>query len=472
MHNPNSRTVTSHLDPQSAGQSRRTFLRSTGLLGTGLAGSGLSLALPFLESLCNESRASGASNTKSKPPVRTAFIYFPNGVWENDWVPQEEGKGYALSPSLSPIEPLRDFVTVLSGLDKKNSHGGDGHYAKTANFLTGMPVVKTTGRDVSSGGISIDQFFAQNWRGQTPLSSLELGTEPVISGIDSNVGYTRLYGSHISWQSAQRPVAKEINPRVVYERLFGKKNSTGEGQGGKRALLLDYILEDAKDVRRRLGRDDQFKMDEFLDSVRAVEERIEYAAAHPDRDESFRPDSEVAQSLPKGVPSDFRDHIRLMLDLMVLAFQSDSTRVCSLMFANDVSGRNFSFIDGVKGGHHELSHHENNAEKIAQYQKINRWHVEQFANFLTKLRSIQEGESNLLDNSMIVFGSSMSDGNRHDPDNLPILLGGKGGGSIQSGQHIRLHGEVPLCNLYLTLLNRVGITADSFGDSNGKIESL
>jgi hypothetical protein len=172
------------------------------------------------------------------------------------------------------------------------------------------------------------------------------------------------------------------------------------------------------------------------------------------------------------VPSDFRDHIRLMLDLMVLAFQSDSTRVCSLMFANDVSGRNFSFIDGVKGGHHELSHHENNAEKIAQYQKINRWHVEQFANFLTKLRSIQEGESNLLDNSMTVFGSSMSDGNRHDPDNLPILLGGKGGGSIQSGQHIRLHGEVPLCNLYLTLLNRVGITTDSFGDSNGQIESL
>ena len=472
MHNPNSRTVTSHLGSQSAGQSRRTFLRSTGLLGTGLAGSGLSLALPFLESLCNESRASGASDAKSKPPVRTAFIYFPNGVWENDWVPQEEGKGYALSPSLSPIEPLRDFVTVLSGLDKKNSHGGDGHYAKTANFLTGMPVVKTTGRDVSSGGISIDQFFAQNWRGQTPLSSLELGTEPVISGIDSNVGYTRLYGSHISWQSAQRPVAKEINPRVVYERLFGKKNSTGEGQGGKRALLLDYILEDAKDVRRRLGRDDQFKMDEFLDSVRAVEERIEYAAAHPDRNESFRPDSEVAQSLPKGVPSDFRDHIRLMLDLMVLAFQSDSTRVCSLMFANDVSGRNFSFIDGVKGGHHELSHHENNAEKIAQYQKINRWHVEQFANFLTKLRSIKEGDSNLLDNSMIVFGSSMSDGNRHDPDNLPILLGGKGGGSIQSGQHIRLHGEVPLCNLYLTLLNRVGITTDSFGDSNGQIESL
>lgn len=449
------------------GLARRMFLR----------GAGIALGLPWMESIAKHARGASGGEARERA-IRTAFIYFPNGVWEKGWVPQGDGKEYAFSPSLEPLEGLKDYVTVFSGLDKKHSHGGDGHYAKTANFLTGMPVAKTTGRDVSSGGISVDQLIAQRWRGRTPLSSLELGTEPVISGIDSNVGYTRLYGSHISWQSAQRPVAKEINPRVVYERLFGKRAQGGQGEGdgsqgdAAKARLLDYILEDARDVRRRLGRDDQFKMDEYLDSVRAVEERIEYAIAHPDRDESYRPEEELGRALPSGTPTDFREHIGLMLDLMVLAFRSDSTRVCSFMFANDVSGRNFSFIEGVQGGHHELSHHENNQEKIAQYQKINRWHVGQFAAFLEKLRGVQEGESTLLDQSLIVFGSSMSDGNRHDPDNLPILLGGKGGGVIQSGQHIRLHGEVPLCNLYLTLLNRVGIPTESFGDSTGQLEAM
>lgn len=449
------------------GLQRRMFLR----------GAGIALGLPWMESIAQNVQGAIKGGSQDRA-IRTAFIYFPNGVWEKGWVPEGEGKDYTLSPSLEPLTEVKDYVNVFSGLDKKHSHGGDGHYAKTANFLTGMPVAKTTGRDVSSGGISVDQLIAQRWRGRTPLSSLELGTEPVISGIDSNVGYTRLYGSHISWQSAQRPVAKEINPRVVYERLFGKRGQMGqgvdEGSGGDaaKARLLDYILEDARDVRRRLGRDDQFKMDEYLDSVRAVEERIEYAMAHPDRDESYRPEEELGRTLPSGTPSDFREHIELMLDLMVLAFRSDSTRVCSLMFANDVSGRNFSFIDGVQGGHHELSHHENNQEKIAQYQKINRWHVGRFAAFLEKLRGVQEGEGTLLDQSLIVFGSSMSDGNRHDPDNLPILLGGKGGGVIQSGQHIRLHGEVPLCNLYLTLLNRIGLPTDSFGDSNSQIDLL
>lgn len=465
-------------------QDRQSEVRAVGRLGKGrmprrmfLRGAGIALGLPWMESI--EKTANGAFGSEAQGrAIRTAFIYFPNGVWEKGWVPEGEGKDYALSPSLEPIAGVKDYVTVFSGLDKKHSHGGDGHYAKTANFLTGMPVAKTTGRDVSSGGISVDQLIAQSWRGRTPLSSLELGTEPVISGIDSNVGYTRLYGSHISWQNAQRPVAKEINPRVVYERLFGKRSSAGQVEAdlsvgdANKARLLDYILEDAKDVRRRLGRDDQFKMDEYLDSVRAVEERIEYAMAHPDRDESYRPEEELHHALPSGTPSDFREHIQLMLDLMVLAFRSDSTRVCSLMFANDVSGRNFSFIDGVQGGHHELSHHENNQEKIAQYQKINRWHVGQFAAFLEKLRGVQEGEGTLLDQSLIVFGSSMSDGNRHDPDNLPILVGGKGGGAVQSGQHIRLHGEVPLCNLYLTLLNRVGIPTEGFGDSTGQIEAM
>ena len=443
---------------------RRRFLR----------GCSVALALPWLESIAGRSVSAVASASAApRPPVRTGFIYFPNGVWEKGWVPSTTGPDYELSPSLTPLESIKSDVLVLSGLDKKNSHGGDGHYAKTANFLTGMPVEKTTGRNVSSGGISVDQLIAEKFSGQTPLPSLELGTEPVVSGIDSNVGYTRLYGSHISWQSANRPVAKEINPRLVYERLFGRKAGAATESPDTYSNLLDFVLEDAKSLRSRLGRDDQFKMDEYLDSVRGVEQRIEYATKRDQR-EAWRAtlsEEEIVAAKP-GIPGDFREHISVMMDLMVLAFQSDSTRVCSFMFANDVSGRNFSFLDGVSGGHHELSHHEINEAKIAQYQRINTWHTEQFARMLSKMKSIREGDGTLLDNTMIVFGSSMSDGNRHDPDNLPILVGGRGGGALQTGQHIAVSGMVPLCNLYLSMLHKLGIQVEQFGDSDGVIAGI
>src|SRR6056297_1612365 len=366
---------------------RRKFLR----------GAGVALSLPWLSTL--GSRSARAATAAATPPLRSAFIYFPNGVWGKDWVPTSEGSDYSLSPSLEPLAEIREHCLVLTGLDKKNSHGGDGHYAKTANFLTGMPVSKTTGKDISSGGISIDQLLAQHVGGQTPLPSLELGTEPVITGVDSNVGYTRLYGSSISWETPQRPMTKEINPRVVYERLFGKGLAARNQGAESYQNLLDFVLEDARKIRGQLGRDDQFKMDEYLDSVRAVERRIEFA--NSDREDAWEPSTdpaEIARRKP-GVPADFREHIDIMLDLMVLAFQTDSTRVCSLMFANDVSGRNFSFVDGVSGSHHELSHHENKAEKIEQYQRINRWHVEQFARMLTKMKAVQEGEGTLLDHS-------------------------------------------------------------------------
>jgi hypothetical protein len=448
---------------------RRRFLRGSGVL----------LGMPFLTSFASaESSASGESQTRSgddgagKPPLRTAFLYFPNGVWEKDWVPASTGTTYELSPTLKPLAHLRDDVTILSGLDKKHSHGGDGHYAKTANFLTGMPVAKTTGKDISSGGVSVDQLIASHLGKQTPLPSLELGTEPVISGIDSNVGYTRLYGSHISWQTPTRPVAKDINPRVVYERLFGKGLRSEKRDTQSFQNLLDYVLEDARQIRGKLGRDDQFKMDEYLDAVRAVEQRIEYASKHPSRSLEPTLDDAAIAALEPGTPSDFREHIDVMLELMVLAFRTDSTRVATFMFANDVSGRGFSFLDGVQGGHHELSHHEDKQEKIQQYQRINYWHVEQFAKMLDKMKAIPEGEGTLLDNSMIMFGSSFSDGNRHDPDNLPIVLAGHGGGTIRGGQHLAAQGQVPVCNLYLSMLRRHGIELESFGDSNSEIADL
>jgi hypothetical protein len=447
---------------------RRRFLRGSGLL----------LGMPWLESLASAKQAKASEVNNNGAPLRTAFIYFPNGVWEKDWVPTAEGSDYELPPSLSPMADLRDEFFVLSGLDKKNSHGGDGHYAKTANFLTGMPVAKTTGKDISSGGVSVDQLIASHIGDQTPLRSLELGTDPVISGIDSNVGYTRLYGSHISWQSPSRPIAKDINPRVVYERLFGKRFEADSSKSQSYRNLLDYVLEDARRVRSKLSRDDQFKMDEYLDSVREVEKRIEFEARNQTRRDAYEQQREQivdghAIEIPEsGMPGDFRHHVELMLDLMVLAFRTDSTRVASFMFANDVSGRSFSFLDGVNGGHHELSHHENKAEKIAQYQKINQWHVQQFARMLHKMKAVKEGDSTLLDNSMVLFGSSFSDGNRHDPDNLPLLLAGRGGGTLQPGRHLAAKGQTPVCNLYLSMAQLHGLDLERFGDSESELEGL
>lgn len=432
--------------------SRRTFLR----------GAGVTMGLPLMEAMLP--KVAWAS-PKAKPPVRMACLFFPNGVWEDAWIPKEQGPNYELPFALEPLGDLKQDVLVLSGLDKANSRRGDGHYAKTANFLTGMPVEKTTGKDISTGGISLDQLAAQRLGHLTPLPSLELGTEPVISGVDSNVGFTRLYGSNISWQTPSRPVAKEINPRFVYQRLFGAGNKPSFNP--EHQNLLDFALEDAHRLRKRLGRDDQFKLDEYLDSVRSVEKRIEFYS-QPDK-RSWKPDPLDPQAPPPGIPHDFAEHIRLMLDLTVLAFQSDSTRISTFMFANDVSGRNFAFVDGVRGSHHELSHHEHKAEKIEQYKRINRWHVEQFVYMLNKMRSIREGESTLLDNSMILFGCGMSDGNRHDPNNLPILLAGRGGGTIDTGRHIASPKNTPLCNLYVSMLDRLSIDVESFGDSTGPL---
>lgn len=444
--------------------SRRQFLR----------GAGVVLSLPVMQSLLP--RAAWA-NPLPRPPVRMGCLFFPNGVWQPDWIPKETGANYTLPFSLEPLEKVRDQVLVMSNLDKKHSRGGDGHYAKTANFLTGLHVEKTTGKNISTGGISLDQLVAQYTGKYTPLPSLELGIDPVISGIDSNVGYTRLYGSSISWQTPNRPVAKEINPRLVYERLFGIRQATRSKTGASdkfdsRQQLLDLALEDAHSLRKKLGRDDQFKLDEYLDSVRGVERQIEFFnTADPREWQPSVPDH--AYTAPAaGIPGHYPDHARIMLDLMVLAFWSDSTRVSSFMFANDVSGRNFSFVDGVKGSHHEMSHHENKEDKIAQYKRISRWFVQEYAYMLEKMRGIKEGEGTLLDHSMILMGCGMSDGNRHDPNNLPILLGGGGNGTLKTGQHIASEKGTPLCNLYVNMLQQMNIPVESFGDSTGPIKEI
>jgi hypothetical protein len=432
------------------------------------------LALPFLDAMVPISRALANSTAASAYPTRMAFLFFPNGVWRDAWIPKQAGAEYDLPPSLEPLAPHKSECLVLSGLDKAHSRTGDGHYAKTANFLTGLHVTKTTGKEIHCGGVSVDQLMAQQVGDHTPLPSLELGIDPVISGIDSNVGFTRLYGSNISWESATRPVAKEINPRTVYDRLFGLQKQAGQtGQATRERddfqSLLDTALDDAHRLRRNLGRDDQFKLDEYLDAVRSVERRVEFFSRTDNRAWQATPGWEGQQVPAAGIPHDFREHVKLMMDMMVLAFWTDSTRVLSFMFANDVSNRNFSFVDGVSDSHHELSHHESKPEKIEQYRRINRWHVEQYAYLIGRLREIKEGDGSLLDHSAILMGCGMSDGNEHNPNNLPILLAGRASGTINPGRHIASPGGTPLCNLYLSLLDSMGVASESFGDSNGRL---
>jgi hypothetical protein len=409
-------------------------------------------------------------------PVRMAVLYMPNGVNPHEWTPKGIGNEFELSPILAPLKNLKDQILVLTQLMNAATDTGDGHYVKTAAFLTGTTITRTTGSDLRCGGISMDQIAAQRIGNLTPLPSLELGIDPVVSGIDSVVGYTRLYGCYISWRSPSTPIAKEINPRLAYQKLFGVIKARHASKADKKQVeddkaLLDLVLDDAHKLRNKLGRDDQFKLDEYLDSVRDVERRLEFFSKPDARD--WKPQTEPGEdvALPKGIPGGHEEHVRLMLDLMAIAFWTDSTRISSFMFANDVSPKNFTnIIQGAAGSHHEFSHHQNQKEKYEPYSKINRWHSEQLAYFLDKLKSIKEGDRTLLDNSMILFGSSFSDGNRHDPNNLPIILAGTAGGKIRSGRHIPCPKDTPLCNLYVSMLDRIGTPVESFGDSAAPLD--
>ena len=438
--------------------SRRTFLR----------GAGVAFALPWLESMAP--RLSLGATAQAAPPVRMACLFFPNGAYPSAWTPTKTGADYDLPICLEPLAEVKKDVLVLTGLDKAKSHEGDGHYAKDANFLTGLHVNKTDGRDISAGGISMDQLAAEQIGSQTPLPSLELGVDPVDSGVDTNVGYTRLYACYVSWRAANIPVAKELNPRAVYDRMFASGDARKSSDDDR--SLLDLALDDAKELRRKLGRHDQAKVDEYLESVRAVEKQIEFVSKPDDR--RWKPTSPGALTPPEEVKRrEYQKHVELMLDMTVLAFQTDQTRIASFMFANSVSNHNFGpYVEGVHGGHHEMSHHSKKPEKIEQYNRITRWHVAQYTRMLQKMRDIKEGPGTLLDHSLVLFGSGMSDGNRHDPADLPILLGGRASGAIAPGRHIASPHGTPLCNLYVSMLNAVGINVPRFGDSNGPLKGI
>ena len=447
-----------------------------------LKGMGAMLSLPLLEAMEPLPLLAGPSNRRY--PVRVAVLYMPNGVNPHEWTPKGIGKDFELSPILSPLKNLKDQILVLTQLMNAATDTGDGHYVKTAAFLTGTTITRTTGSDLRCGGISMDQIAAQRLGNLTPLPSLELGIEPVTTGVDVNVGYTRLYGSHISWSTPTTPLAKEINPQLAFDRLF-REPAGARGTSADKSVV-DLVLEDANRLKAKVGKADQGKLNEYLEAVRSVERRIEFDARR--KSSEYGADPLVQRQIEKlgqrikdhyADPArasercgDHTEHVRLMLDLMVLAFWSDSTRISTFMFGNAVSGKNFSFLEGVSGGHHELSHHEHKPEKLEQYKRINTWHVAQTAYMLEKMASIQEGERTLLDNSMVLFGAGMRDGNAHDPHNLPLILAGRGGGSLATGRHLLYEKNTPLCNLYRSMLARLGAPLETFSDSTGELPGL
>jgi hypothetical protein len=437
---------------------------------TALRGLGTAVALPFLDAMLP---SLFSAPTASVAPRRMAFFYVPNGVKMDDWTPAKIGADFELPFILDPLKPLQQDLLVLSGLavDKARAHGdGPGDHARAMSaFLTGKQPRKTAGADIRVG-ISVDQMAALQVGKYTPFGSLELGLERGQQAGNCDSGYSCAYSSNLSWRGDATPMAKEVDPRQVFERLFSNqvKNETPEARA-KRELykksILDFVAEDANRLQGQLGATDKRKLDEYLSSIREIELRL----ARSEQRSMVEAPANVAK--PTGIPREYQDHARLLLDMLVLAFQADLTRINTFVFGNDGSNHSYKSI-GVPEGHHDLSHHGKNKDKLEKLRKINQFHMSQFAYFLTKLKGIKEGNGTLLDQSMILYGSGIGDGDRHNHDELPILLAGKGGGSIKTGRHLKFKKDTPLTNLFVAMLNRMDVSVKSFGDSNGELTDL
>jgi hypothetical protein len=443
--------------------SRRTLLR----------GVGAAVGLPLLEAMWPATGRAFGHNTL-KPPVRMAFLYVANGVHMPHWTPEKTGTDFTVPTTLEPLAPYRSHMTVLSGLTLNGARalgdGGGDHARSAAAFLTGAHPKKTDGADIHNG-VSVDQVAASRIGMQTRLPSLELGLDRSAKAGNCDSGYSCAYTSTVSWRSPTSPVAKEIDPAAVFDRLFGDaRTDTALPQRAKqdryRTSVLDLVSEDAQDLQRKLGGPDRQKLEEYLHAVREIERRIEQADA-PGKTLTGAPD----YPRPAGVPEDYDHHARLIFDLMTLAIQTDSTRVLTFMFMNEGSNRNYPQI-GVSEGHHDLSHHGNDPEKQAKISQINRYHASLVAYLIEHLATTPEAEGTLLDHCMLVYGSGISDGNRHNHDDLPIVLLGGGGGTISAGRHLVYPKETPLTNLYVSMLERMGAPVPAHGDSTGPLSDL
>ena len=453
----------------------RTFAGS-GLLSrrTLLKGLGAAVALPVLDSML-ATHSLGVAAEKAVAagkgvPTRLAFVFQPNGVIQSAWFPKTPGEQFELVESLEALESHRSEVMVISGLAQDNGRAkgdGPGDHARSAStFLTGAHPVKTAGANIKVG-MSADQWVASKIGHLTRMPSLEIGIEPGRSSGNCDSGYSCAYSNSVSWKSESTPMAKEINPRSVFERLFGGEENDPAVRAKRAAYrksVLDVVAGDATKLKEKLGQTDRQKLDEYFTSVREIETRIEQAET---RARETRPDIEI----PKGIPKDGRDHLRLMYDLLMLAFRTDSTRVATFMVGNAGSNKTYPMVN-VNEGHHELSHHRNEADKMDKLKRIDKFQIEQFAYFLQQMKSFKEGEGTLLDHSLVMFGSGLGDGNAHSHHNLPIIFAGRGGGTVKPGRFLKIEKETPLNNLFLSCFDRMGAKSDSFGDSNGRLDSL
>ncbi len=448
--------------------SRRTLLR----------GAGTAMALPLLDCMIPGGVVPGAAGRAAAAeaaelaPLRAAFLYVPNGMHMDAWTPKQEGAGFELPPTLEPLRNVAGKFSIHSGLaQRKAEANGDGpgdHARALATFLTGVQARKTSGADIRAG-VSVDQLAAAHLGRRTRLPSLEIGSEGGGQSGNCDSGYSCVYSSNIAWRSDTQSVPKESNPRLVFDRLFaaGRPGESEEARARREKRsrsILDYVRDEARGMERVVGTADRRKLDEYFTAVRELEVRLErFNASASQRD--------LGMARPEGPPEQYREHLRILADMLVLAFLTDSTRVSTFVFANEGSNKSYAFID-VPEGHHDLSHHGNDAAKQEKIQKINRFHAEQLAYLLEKLDAAREGEGSLLDRCMLVYGSGIGDGNRHNHNDLPILLAGGGGGAVKQGRHVVHEKNTPLTNLYLAMLAGLGCQVEKLGDSTGRLADI
>jgi hypothetical protein len=435
---------------------RRTFLK----------GVGTAVALPFLDAMT----PAFAARPAAKAPVRMAFVYVPNGIDMRFWNPDYEGKLAGLPRILKPLEPFREDITLLGNLTHNTGRalldGAGDHGRCCGSYLTGIQVRKSTTN--IKAGVSMDQLVANHIGGQTRFPSLELGLEDARQSGDCDSGYSCAYTNNLAWRSETQPLPPILDPRALFERLFGDGVALSPEarlrQARYRRSILDFVTEDTKKLELGLGPTDKRKLDEYLSSIRAVELQLEKA-------EKDNAQIDPHMEKPYGVPADFAEHFKLMTDMMTIAFQADLTRVMTFLVTHEGTSRAYREI-GISDGHHPLTHHQGRADYMEKVAQINCYHMQQFAGWIEKLKSIKEGDGALLDNLMVVYGAGLSDGNRHLHEDLPTLIAGRGGNFIKSGRRVVYRKETPMCNLFLTMMDRMGVPMEHFGDATGKLEGV